>query len=501
MDWLSGNSKQQIMLLNRDLSRIVDPKRESSTIADGELNSKVTENAPGPSAAQHQSLSPSEAHINNKGNAGEDSAESEADVTDRNDTASAPEPNVISGLRHNVPGSGVFSMEQLMGLFQKLDNRIVPRPESFDSSSGQSFHDFLEIFEEYCQNTFRGSSRLWVAELGRLLTGDMLSAFNTLRVTGDTYGTVKAKLLQWRQDSAEVRASNIKSAFSRCAIKPGEQLRLYAARCEKAFRLAYPNRNVESSKTLRDKYKSSIPKSHQKELATARSLGLTMTGDDLTWSNILSLASRWDADRDSESADEIQVWNTNLPLFNDKTDAITQSYPGKCSCGVYTASSQLNRRKSFNGQRPQVSTGVATNRQIPLRSRFLRSASLPRQGGSNRPNGDTSLPVESRTCHYCKRKGHIRVNCRRLHGLCLVCGANDHTIKDCSKRRIFHGDSRKHGKTLAPSKNLSLGQSPSSSYAGPNAVMQDNYGHHYHPSSSNSSPAPQGSASGRTLNK
>ena len=92
---------------------------------------------------------------------------------------------------------------------------------------------------------------LWIGELGRLLQGEMHGAFEALKVPGDTYKSLKKKLLKWRTDTREVLENKTKHRFTKARIQAGESLRLYAARLEKAFRLAYPNRGVERSKTLR----------------------------------------------------------------------------------------------------------------------------------------------------------------------------------------------------------------------------------------------------------
>lgn len=53
--------------------------------------------------------------------------------------------------------SGAFGFISALSNF---DHRTVPKPDKYDSSSGQSFRSFLQYFEEYCSNTFRGSSSL-----------------------------------------------------------------------------------------------------------------------------------------------------------------------------------------------------------------------------------------------------------------------------------------------------------------------------------------------------
>lgn len=171
------------------------------------------------------------------------------------------EKNHDSGM---VQNSYISSVDVIQAL-KRLDNRSVPKPEKFDSSSGYSFKQFLATFEEYCSHTYRGSSSLWVSEMGRFLTGEMLSAYEALKVAGDDYEVVKRKLLRWRKDSKETYEINSRDRFAHAKKEHDETYRLYAARLEKLFRLAYPSRSVMTSNTLRRKYFNSVPKGFRKQ--------------------------------------------------------------------------------------------------------------------------------------------------------------------------------------------------------------------------------------------
>jgi hypothetical protein len=94
------------------------------------------------------------------------------------------------------PTTENLSADYILRGLARLDNRSVPKPEMFDSSSGQPFAQFLATFEDYCTHNFRGSSSLWIGELGKLLSGDTLRTFNALKVPGDGYETLKSKLLK-----------------------------------------------------------------------------------------------------------------------------------------------------------------------------------------------------------------------------------------------------------------------------------------------------------------
>ena len=226
--------------------------------------------------------------------------------------SSAPSTERTRSKPH-VSSSGLLSTADLLQALPRLDNRCVPNPEAFDSQSGQSFQQFLLAFEEYPQHNFRRSSALWIGELGRLLTGDMNAAFQALKVPGDSYRSLTKKLLKWRTDTKEVLESKTKYRFTKAKIQAGESLRLYAARLEKAFRLAYPSRRVEFSKTLRQKYFDTAPNAFRKQLQTARTINLTMNKSEISWSTILTLASQNDVGAEHSHGEHVdqeceQVW-------------------------------------------------------------------------------------------------------------------------------------------------------------------------------------------------
>ena len=150
----------------------------------------------------------------------------------------------VKGRNQKRKDKGRYSMNELMSIMQRLDTRMVPKPEEFDSASGQPLQEYLDMFEGYCRSNFRGSSVLWIGELGRLLTGDMHQAFQVLRVPGDSYRVIKKKLIRWYEDSSEVREMGIKAKFTSANRQKGEPTRLFGARLEKLFRLAHPKKTL-----------------------------------------------------------------------------------------------------------------------------------------------------------------------------------------------------------------------------------------------------------------
>jgi len=348
---------------------------------------------------------------------GEDSDHTESDRktgSDTSDTSSL----ITSHSKQTPDSSALLSMDQLLQLMKRLDNRTVPRPEKFDSASGNNFNDFLRVFEDYCSGAFRGSTMLWVGELGRLLEGDMLDAFNALRMAGDDYHDIKAKLVKWQKDSKEVRSSTIRNKFTKAEPMSGESMRLYAARLEKSFRLAYPRRSVQKSKTLRDKYLHTVPRSFHKQLSTMRNVERTIHNREMSWSTILTLASSWDSENKencvySLPVEQPSVWLGARP---NVTDAVVQCDSVSSRPRVFYSRSQDVRHRSRS-----------VNRYVgePAQSR----------GVSSRQRSTSNFQRKDIICHHCQRPGHIKRECRRFLGSCLVCGSTDHRISECPKRR------------------------------------------------------------------
>lgn len=355
---------------------------------------------------------------------------------------------------HSSRGAGphVLSAEDVLQALSRLDNRSVPKPEAFDSASGQSFNQFLSTFEEYCQHTFRGSSTLWIGELGRLLKGDMSSAFEVLKVPGDSYNTLKKKLQKWRQDKRESYENDTKSRFTKAQRKPMESLRLYAARLEKSFRLAYPHRTVDASRTLRQKYFDTVPATFRKQLQTARSLSMSMNQRELSWETILTLASQQDASGEQFSCaeePEDQVWmnyssNYHAQPRNDWRPVTSYDLRESYETPQLTNRSRFDVWQSSSKHVPQTgqskqsqNMGVGRANSGPHAAPRLsfsasRPSSNPRMGGNPDPRQEFT---PSKKCFHCNRAGHIKSQCRRFLNQCLICGSPDHRISGCPRRR------------------------------------------------------------------
>ena len=80
-------------------------------------------------------------------------------------------------------------------MMRRFDNRKVPQQEKFNENSGQDLTDYLQRFEKYCEENFKGDNTHWIGELERQLTGNMLTAFKSTRDVDNTYETAKKNWL------------------------------------------------------------------------------------------------------------------------------------------------------------------------------------------------------------------------------------------------------------------------------------------------------------------
>ena len=103
-----------------------------------------------------------------------------------------------------------------------------------------------------------------------------------------------------------MRDAGSKNLFRKARMQYDESLRLYAARLEKLYRLAYPHRHIENSRTLREKFYDTVPRHFRKQLQNMIAFNKSMTGSSVAWLNITQLASQQDALREQEesTADE-----------------------------------------------------------------------------------------------------------------------------------------------------------------------------------------------------
>lgn len=333
--------------------------------------------------------------------------------------------------------------ERLLRALEMLDNRTLPQPEVFDPASGRSLAQFFATFEQYCTHAYRGGDAGWVGELGRFLTGDVHQAFLAHRSTRDSYEDIKRKLLKWYSDSKERRQYGSKALFSKAQLRSGESIRLYAPRLENLYRQAYPRKCVDASSTLREKFMSTIPRRFRRQLKNSMSLTKTMGGVKMTWAQIVTLAGGYEeALTTDDSADEAlgSTWNVSCtprrPHSSVVTDAFTQS--------MEPESRNFVGYDEYFPRQQALERDPHTYEDLP----FRREASSAVFMEDLRPSSTAQAALVK--CHHCNRLGHMRSECRRLLGLCLVCGSDRHRVASCPNRRSSRGHSEGRQPSTTP---------------------------------------------------
>ena len=305
-----------------------------------------------------------------------------------------------------------ISTAEVLAALSRLDNRSIPRPEPFDAHSGQSFGVFLRKFEEFCSANYQGHSDNWTGELGRFLTGTMREVFEAIMVPGMSYYQLKEKLLRWHGTRSENIVRETKLRFRQASMRQSESLGIYAARLEKLFKLAYPDKNVEHSATLREKFLDTVPEYFRSQLTAARSMRRAFDSTDLTWSSIITFTCHCEEYRQPlppvRSVPPDLVYLVDDPGARRTEDRAARPWDRRNS-------GELHR-----GGRTYAREGAAAR---------SRSAMGRENWRPTRNAGDSS-------CFYCNQKGHFKRECRRYLGQCFACGSDDHRIASCPLRNL-----------------------------------------------------------------
>ena len=210
-------------------------------------------------------------------------------------------------------------------------------------------------------------------------------------------------MVEWLDSSKERLENDAKYKFRQAIRMQGEAVRLYAARLQKCFQVAYSKRSAETSKALHDKFLSTIPWRLKDRILTAESVRLSLNEEKLGWTKIIAMASQYDAqDLSKEKGEDECLWVNEGKILKNSC---------KCNCegkkDVWEISTELQPREKVRSGKPDYNEGY-------------------------NPRISRDRNVE---CFYCKREGHIKRDCRWLKNQCLVCGANDHRVGTCPNRR------------------------------------------------------------------
>ena len=303
-------------------------------------------------------------------------------------------------------------------LLKHLDSRSLPKLEVYQENSGYSLVKYLNKFEDFCKQNYRGKRYLWVGELERHLVGKTLEAYKTLRHFDDEYDEVKLKLLNWYKDEEQLRKIRAKKKFERAKPMPGESLYIYSTRLENLFRVAFPRHMVGTSNTLLYQFKASVNKA-MRSVINGQIMSSKLREKRLTWEKVQKCARLQDLENNLDkhngegSSDDGGINEIVVNIGKVKSDWEERNKQNRGNVekreqvtGFQRTSENWNKNQS----RKWENTGARPKIVMPLSKQF------------------------NQLCYVCKRFGHLPQECRTRLGTCYACGKNDHILRDCPKR-------------------------------------------------------------------
>jgi hypothetical protein len=340
------------------------------------------------------------------------------------------------------PRSNVNDFNLLVNAMKKMDMRATPAFESYDEDGGMDLKVYLKSFEDYCKENFRGAQLFWIGELEKKFRGETLKAFKAVRSVDDSYDSLKLKMIKWNDNQRLARRSKSRSKFVQATLIQGESVYLLATRLEKLFRVAFPSKDVNTSKTLREKFAAILPKRF-KELLKTQILGHRMSRTKMLWDEVKQFASFCDLEkiRDQNNSEveevviNVGVTNQHYKPTRKATFRPTQgTQQGMESNRNYgNRDFRYNRNKNENGMQE-------TSRSF---GEVRRDTRREDSGNTRRFTGvPDHLIGKSSKCFYCGRIGHVAANCRSRTGACFICGAFGHFFNNCERRIRGSGQSR-----------------------------------------------------------
>ena len=173
-----------------------------------------------------------------------------------------------------------------------------------------------------------------------------------MKTVNDSYEELKIKLLQYYDEMKDLRKERNRLIFKNAQYKKGESLYLYSSRLEKLFRVAYPKHTVSTSKTLRDKFLSSVPKSHR-SLIESQMMSYKVADKPLTWKVVQKISSLKDMENEKlmvgkstiEDEEEkeivINVGHESFPKNKDRMQPLHKGQNLKYTGRVYYSNNYI----------------------------------------------------------------------------------------------------------------------------------------------------------------
>jgi hypothetical protein len=356
------------------------------------------------------------------------SINSSSDYADSSGVEDLVLPNETVNRKAEALGIPPVGSNKWLEMLAMLDNRKAPPLEKFDEDSGQQLRVYLRRFEAFCADNFRGSKDWWIGQLEQKLDGTILEAFTSPRDVDDSYDDIKRKLCEWFDDMKCLRKEKDRQNFTKARYRKGEAIHMFSNRLERLYRLAFPRRKVNHSKTLKDKFVNCVPSDFKKVLRTL-SMSHTLKGEILTWQLVKKCARHYDVENSKAEVN-----------FDSEPDMVVNVSQNKKRCD---ASTQVTKEALSLNQLTPIRQAL---QYVP--SQRLRQDTVRREGrntwyGDARRSGSGSTRAQTRTsavCHHCGRSGHLRKDCWMRSGRCFKCGSSDHFLRQCPEYRLLRAN-------------------------------------------------------------
>ena len=304
---------------------------------------------------------------------------------------------------------------------QKFDNRRTPCLEKFNEKSGQGLKEYLDKFEDYCEENVKGDNRYWIGELERLLDGETGKALNSIKSENQSYPKIRKKLLTWFNNMEELRKKKTMGKFSKIKYSSEDSLYLYSIKVENTFKAAYPKRSVKTSSKLIDKFVNTVPKRHREDFKRqVRAERMKKKNGKIKWSTVQRVARLIDVER-----------NNGYTSSESDRDSVTKEIVINIAKEPSPPDNIRNSNSDKRDYQPKWRTGDC--------------AQNPKYGGNyqnnahnfNRESRTYPKPnTENRFCSFCKRVGHTFNYCYRYKSIkCYVCGGEGHVARNCTSKR------------------------------------------------------------------
>ena len=335
--------------------------------------------------------------------------------------------------------------ERLIRAMNKLDMGKTPTMEKLGDETAISMEKYLKRFEQYCKDSLKENKMYWINELEVHLEGKTLAAFKSLKDEDDDYPDIKLKLLQWDQDMKESRKIANKQKFKEAKVEENESLFLYSARLERLFKNAYPDREVNKSKKLAEKFMDTIPKNNKKQFNDIV-FAAKIRNETIDWKQVQRLARMKDVENNKQVSKEEPSKPKEIMINTAQCNDINNANQNNLG---YNQQWQANRFPQHGNRFPGPRFDVNPQNSHYNARQFTNSARGTFQQNGVRYNGNANNarfpgppPQDVRranmVCNYCTRYGHEWKKCRvrmRDYGLCFSCGEQGHGHKFCNKNR------------------------------------------------------------------